>query len=227
MATYVYTKPYASLRADQLVSECVSAGLPVVDCQRVGDPSETIWVITSAALTAPQKTTLDTTVSNHSGFTAYGTYGGGVPTGTVIAWAGSTVAPGGWLYCQGQAVSRTTYAALFDVCGTTWGAGDGSTTFNVPSLSGRFPMAPGGPGNPGAIGTAGGVGAVTLGVANLPAHNHVVPGRTRTGSVTANANEFERGDPTSSADLNTGFAGSNTPFSVLNYYLSINFLIKT
>lgn len=47
-------------------------------------------------------------------------------------------APTGWLLCDGQAVSRTTYATLFSLIGTTYGAGDGSTTFNVPDLRGEF-----------------------------------------------------------------------------------------
>jgi len=60
-----------------------------------------------------------------------------VPTGAVISFGGST-APDGWLLCRGQAVSRTTYANLFAVIGTTYGAGDGSTTFNVPDIQGYF-----------------------------------------------------------------------------------------
>ncbi|MGQ0644396.1 MAG: phage tail protein [Elusimicrobiota bacterium] len=59
-----------------------------------------------------------------------------VPVGTVIAYAGATP-PAGWLFCNGQAVSRTTYASLFGAIGTIYGAGDGSTTFNVPDLRGR------------------------------------------------------------------------------------------
>jgi len=60
------------------------------------------------------------------------------PTGTVVAFAGSS-APSGWLLCDGGStgVLRTTYSALFAVIGTTYGAGDGSTTFNVPDLRGR------------------------------------------------------------------------------------------
>lgn len=53
--------------------------------------------------------------------------------GTVKAFAGSTP-PDGWLFCDGAQISRTTYAALFAVIGTTYGAGDGSTTFNLPVL---------------------------------------------------------------------------------------------
>jgi microcystin-dependent protein len=58
------------------------------------------------------------------------------PIGAVIPYAG-TSAPTGWLLCYGQAVSRTTYADLFAVLSTTYGVGDGSTTFNVPDLRGR------------------------------------------------------------------------------------------
>lgn len=56
------------------------------------------------------------------------------PVGSITAFGGST-APDGWLICNGGAISRTTYAALFAVIGTTYGAGDGSTTFNIPARS--------------------------------------------------------------------------------------------
>ena len=59
------------------------------------------------------------------------------PTGVVQAFAGSTT-PQGWLLCDGSAVSRTNYAALFAVIGTTYGAGNGSTTFNLPNLVDKF-----------------------------------------------------------------------------------------
>lgn len=61
---------------------------------------------------------------------------GALPEGSIIPYAGSS-APSGWLLCGGQAVSRSTYSALFNVIGTTYGAGDGSTTFNLPDLRGR------------------------------------------------------------------------------------------
>lgn len=60
----------------------------------------------------------------------------GVPVGALMDFAGS-VAPSGWMLCYGQSVSRTTYAALFTAIGTTYGAGDGSTTFNLPDVRGR------------------------------------------------------------------------------------------
>ncbi len=80
-------------------------------------------------------------------------------------------APAGYLICNGQAVSRTTYANLFAVYGTTFGSGDGSTTFNVPNLSARFLMGSG-PGGSNAVGSTGGAATVTLTEATMPAHTH-------------------------------------------------------
>lgn len=57
-----------------------------------------------------------------------------IPVGTILPYGGST-APEGYLLCNGQAVSRTTYSDLFDVIGTTYGTGDGNTTFNLPALT--------------------------------------------------------------------------------------------
>lgn len=62
-----------------------------------------------------------------------------IPTGTVLAFASSTLpTPFQFLLCDGSTVSRTTYAALFAIVGTTWGIGDGSTTFGLPDFRGRF-----------------------------------------------------------------------------------------
>jgi len=65
-----------------------------------------------------------------------------VPAGSIIAWSGSS-APSGYLLCDGTAVSRTTYAALFAVAGTGYGIGDGSSTFNTPDLRDRLPLGKG------------------------------------------------------------------------------------
>lgn len=62
---------------------------------------------------------------------------GGNPVGTVIAFAANS-APSGYLLCNGSAVSRTTYADLYAKIGTTYGSGDGSTTFNLPNLTDKF-----------------------------------------------------------------------------------------
>lgn len=61
----------------------------------------------------------------------------GVPIGAIIPYAGST-APFGTLICNGAAISRAAYPELFEAIGTTWGAGDGSSTFNIPDLRGYF-----------------------------------------------------------------------------------------
>ena len=92
-----------------------------------------------------------------------------MPTGSIIPFAGKT-APEGWLFCQGQAVSRTTYAQLFAVIGTTYGSGDGSTTFNVPDLRGR--VAVGAEASDANLGAAIGEKKHCLSVAELPTHSH-------------------------------------------------------
>lgn len=82
-----------------------------------------------------------------------------------IEMFGGVTLPNNWLSCNGGAVSRTSFAALFGVIGVTYGAGNGSTTFNVPDFSsGQFPCAT-------TRGTVGG-GTATLALANLPPHSH-------------------------------------------------------
>ena len=87
-----------------------------------------------------------------------------MPTGSVIPYAGKS-APDGWLLCDGAAVSRTTYAALFTVIGTTFGSGDGSTTFNLPDLRGRVAVGVDSDAN---LGTRAGEKNRTLTEVNLP-----------------------------------------------------------
>lgn len=88
--------------------------------------------------------------------------------GAIQMFAGSS-APEGWLLCRGQAVSREDYSALFAVIGTTYGAGDGSMTFNLPDLRDRFPV---GAGSSYAINGKGGANTVTLTTSQIPAHTH-------------------------------------------------------
>lgn len=91
-----------------------------------------------------------------------------VPVGVVQDFAGSS-APTGWLLCDGSAISRTTYAKLFAVVSTTYGAGDGSTTFNLPDAQGRMTIG---------AGSGSGLTARSLGdtggseTDSIPAHNH-------------------------------------------------------
>lgn len=63
----------------------------------------------------------------------------GAPVGAVMPYAGSTP-PAGWLLCDGSEISRTNYARLFSVIGTTYGAGDGNSSFNLPNFSGKLPI---------------------------------------------------------------------------------------
>ncbi len=79
----------------------------------------------------------DVLQSDGSGNLSFAALPSAVPSGTVHLFA-TTTAPSGYLECDGSAVSRTTYADLFGIIGTTWGAGDGSSTFNLPDLRGEF-----------------------------------------------------------------------------------------
>ena len=92
-------------------------------------------------------------------------------------FAGAT-APTGWLLCNGAAISRTTYARLFAVIGTTYGAGDGSTTFNLPDFRDRFPV---GAGSSYALNAKGGANTVTLTTNQIPAHTHGKSGAVTNG----------------------------------------------
>ena len=95
-----------------------------------------------------------------------------IPTGTIFDYAGTSI-PTGWLNCDGSAVSRTTYAALFAALDTTWGNGDGSTTFNLPDLRGRVTVGVGSVGTNSqptvALGAVGGEQNHTLIAAEAPA----------------------------------------------------------
>ena len=63
----------------------------------------------------------------------------GIPTATIVPWSSSSV-PSGFLECNGANVSRSTYSALFAIIGTTYGAGDGATTFGLPDLQDNVAM---------------------------------------------------------------------------------------
>lgn len=101
---------------------------------------------------------------------------GGPPSGSIIAYGGSS-APTGYLLCDGSAVSRSTYSDLFAVLGTTYGVGDGSTTFNLPDLRQRFPLGKAASGTGNALGATGGnIDHVHTG----PSHTHSGPSHTHT-----------------------------------------------
>lgn len=135
---------------------------------------------------------------------------GGVPVATILAFAGpSTSVPTGFLLCSGQAVSRITYVNLFNVIGVTYGAGNGTTTFNVPNGQGQFligqlPL----DANFGTVGVAG--GSVTISMNQLPPHTHPLwntPNTFGTGSLNGVA-----ATNTGSTNGTTQSTGSGQPF---------------
>lgn len=106
-----------------------------------------------------------------------GNYGGWAPVGSVLAFAGA-IAPPGWFLCNGQAISRTTWANLFNLVGTLYGIGDGSTTFNIPDLRQRFVL---GKAASGTGSTLGGTGGTIDHTHTGPSHTHTGPSHTHTG----------------------------------------------
>jgi microcystin-dependent protein len=160
----------------------------------------------------------------------------GVPTGTVFPFAGSTEPSGGYLMCFGQAVSRTTESALFDVIGTTYGVGDGSTTFNVPDLRGRAVAGQDDMGgvsanrltglsggvNGDTLGAAGGAETHTLVIGEIPAHTHSTP--TTDGSSNAANGTSSR---PSNSDGVSGSAGGGGAHNNVQPTLILNYIIKT
>lgn len=98
------------------------------------------------------------------------------PVGAVMEWPGETV-PTGFLECNGAAVSRTTYATLFAVCGILWGAGDGATTFNLPDLRGYIPRGwdHGAANDPDAAIRTGGDHVGSVQADEFKAHSHTIP----------------------------------------------------
>lgn len=173
----------------------------------------------------------------------------GVKTGTIISY-GSNTAPTGFLDCDGSAVSRTTYASLFSVIGTTYGTGDGSTTFNLPDLQDKVAY---GKSSSVAIGNTGGsstqtpsgtvtVANHTLTTSQIPAHTHTkasfqqeqgirhrdgtaqIPQRGDVGTVTGT---FTTDSTGGGGAHNHGGSFSGNSLSVLQPYVSTNFCIKT
>ena len=157
-------------------------------------------------------------------------------SGMLMPYAGAT-APTGWFLCYGQAVSRTTYADLFAVVGTTYGAGDGSTTFNLPDLRGRVIAGKDDMGGVSAdrltdqsggldgdvLGDTGGAETHTLVEAELAAHTHSVP------SGGGGASNYALGGPAGSFSVpqTTGSAGSDTAHNNVQPTIILTYIIKT
>lgn len=155
---------------------------------------------------------------------AGGTLFADTPLGTINAFGGNT-APDGWLMCQGQAVSRTTYAELFAVIGTNYGAGDGSTTFNLPDMKGKVPV--GYNSNEtefNALGKTGGEKTHKLTTTEMPSHTHSVH--------YTNGTNAGWSVPTANKDTGAGWGPPTTPaggdgaHNNLQPYETVNFIIK-
>ena len=129
-------------------------------------------------------------------------------TGTIIDFAGSS-APAGYLVCDGSAVSRDTYAALFAAIGTTWGPGDGSSTFNLPNLQGRFRWGAGGDRS---VGNVGGEEEVALNTSHMPVHTHSdgTLATTSGGSHSHSAGSYATASAGSHVHGNKQYAGGNS-----------------
>jgi microcystin-dependent protein len=169
-----------------------------------------------------------------------------VPSGSVMAYAGSA-APSGWLLAFGQAVSRTTYADLFTAIGTTYGTGDGSTTFNLPDLRGRAVrgvdnmggtaanrVTSGGSGITGTtLGASGGAETVTLTTAQMPAHNHAFNnltfryGTTGTGGSFGTVVDGGGSSRTGTANDSIGNTGTGGAHNNTGPTIMLNYIIKT
>ncbi|CAM6005211.1 unnamed protein product [Sphagnum balticum] len=161
------------------------------------------------------------------------------PAGSVIMYAGAT-APSGYLICNGSAVSRTTYAALYSAIGTLYGSGDGSTTFNIPNLQGNVVVGPGGTIGA-ALGGTGGEASHVLTVAELAAHSHTItdPGHNHAlavdannnnGAIVAAGNSQARTNFTANAFTGitgTNSAGSGSAHNNVQPYVSMYYIIKT
>jgi microcystin-dependent protein len=141
-----------------------------------------------------------------------------VPVSSVFIWAGKSniPLPNGYLECLGTAISRTTYHELFALIGTTYGAGDGTTTFNLPNLNGTFLSAGDDAGVviPPSTGTTTS-GSFTLSSANIPSFNLTYNGSTFTASTSwtqqtkSSSDEYSVNDSGSPEMPNTDIPDSN------------------
>lgn len=167
------------------------------------------------------------------------------PVGTILLWSSATLPSDKYLLCNGQAISRSTYASLFARIGVVFGAGDSSTTFNLPNLNDRVPV---GIGQQYTMGQQIGNKEVALAPDMLPLHSHTIPTRRvdnvqifggaeakiemfevySSGTVTRVADGgISSGNP-STNEWTTNEAGSGTPsnISLLQPSLGVSFIIK-
>lgn len=167
-----------------------------------------------------------------------------IPPG-IVAESALPGAPSGWLLCRGQAISRTTYADLFAAIGTTWGAGDGSTTFNVPDIQGRVTVGQSVSGTFAALNNKGGAETVTLTEAQMPSHTHTDAGHVHASQYPNNTgggtgyfgglnNTIQtyqtgvtyNGTLTQTGNANIQYTGGSQAHTNLQPYIVVNYIIK-
>ena len=156
-----------------------------------------------------------------------------VPPGTIQMWGGAT-APHNWFLCDGSAVSRTSYAGLFASIGTTFGTGDGSTTFNLPNLTQRFPL---GLASSGTGSTLGGTGGTIDHTHNIDHTHQIDPPSTNTSTPSASISNVSLlgvgGAATDThthsvdiAEFASGAASTSNSGSANPPFIALNFIIK-
>lgn len=155
-----------------------------------------------------------------------------IPTGTVHVFAGTSAPSTAWLICDGSAVSRSTYSSLFALIGTTHGAGDGSTTFNLPNLKGKTVFGLDGSQTEfNAMGKTGGskdimqhthwISGASYDDGNFSGHG----GNTQDWGLYADSGTYSSTDPNHSFGRYGGSTGTGT--TNLNPYIVLNYIIKT
>ncbi len=149
---------------------------------------------------------------------------------------GGNFAPRGWAFCEGQLLPIAQYSALFSLIGTIYG-GDGRTTFALPDLRGRAPVAPGtGLGLTSyRLGQRAGIENINITTANLPSHAHTISieagsvgnSDNPSGNVVAGntANSFGTVPNTTLSSENTSFTGGGQPINNIQPVLAINYII--
>ena len=156
-----------------------------------------------------------------------GAHAGGIPSGVIAPFAG-TSAPSGWLLCDGSAVSKTTYADLFAVIGTTFG--DANADFHLPDLNGRVPVGLGSTGTFATLGLTGGEENHTLSESEMPSHFHTwTASRQQAGTDdNNNSTEISHGDRGSGNTMtkDTNSKGSDQAHNNMPPYIVLNYIIK-